>query len=116
MKSLRGRIGSPEVWIAAFSSAPPSQKYRLLIICQLREWAWAGKGMVAMFGCDWSLETRVEMARRMGGCGFTIESSARMPMRRVRLFVCGLRRSWCGGRLVRLGLVVYDFWDLGYSG
>jgi hypothetical protein len=94
MKSLRGRIGSDEALMAAFSSAPPSQKYKLLIIRQARKWSWAGKGIVVMLGWDWSLETRVERARRMGGGGFTMESSERMPMRRVRWEVRGLRRSW----------------------
>jgi hypothetical protein len=59
MKSLKGRIGSPEAWIAAFSSAPPSQKYRLLMICQAREWAWAGKGTVVMLGWDCRAVARV---------------------------------------------------------
>jgi hypothetical protein len=45
-------------------------------------WAWGGKGMRVMFSLEESLEIRVLRARRMGGWGFTMRSSVRMPMRR----------------------------------
>jgi hypothetical protein len=63
--------------------------------------------MVVMLGWDWSLETRVEMARRIGGCGFTMRSSARMPMRRVRWFWGLVRSFYVGVSEVHANLFMY---------
>lgn len=68
MKSLSGRIGSEEAFMAASSSAAPSEKYRLLMMRQASACLWGGKGMrVMLFGEVASLEVRVLSARRMGG-------------------------------------------------